>query len=174
MSEARETSPQERREDPLDLLEAEHVRLMTMAEHVLELAEKRDIEAVAAEADMLLDYLTEELPRHARDEDDDLASLLRARCTPTDHVEQVLAALSQEHTVDAFLGRHVALDLRALTTGRGLDSPSRLFDTLRKLAEDQRKHLLWENEVVLPLARRRLQPEDLEKLSQGMATRRRS
>jgi hemerythrin-like domain-containing protein len=174
MSEARETSPQERREDPLDLIEAEHARLMTMAEHVLELAEKRDIEAVAADADMLLDYLTGELPRHARNEDDDLAFLLRARCAPKDHVEPVLSELSQEHAVDAFLGRHAALDLRVLATGRDLDSPARLFDTLRKLAEDQRRHLLWENEVVLPLARRRLLPEDLEKLSQGMATRRRS
>ena len=114
------------------------------------------------------------VPRHALDEDDDLASLLRARCTPKDHVEQVLADLSQEHTVDAFLSRHAALDLRALATGRDLDRSSRLFDTLGKLAEDQRRHLLWENEVVLPLARRRLLPEDLEKLSQGMATRRRS
>ena len=172
MTDAKEALPRDRRDDPLDLIEAEHARLMEMAEHILELVEKGDIEAVASEADMLLDYLTGELPRHARDEEDDLASLLRARCAPEDHVERVLAALSQEHTVDAFLGRHAALDLQVLAIGRGLEIPSRLFDNLHMLAEAQRRHLSWENEVVLPLARRRLLPEDLERLSQGMATRR--
>jgi hemerythrin-like domain-containing protein len=161
MNQVRWISEGDRRGEPLDIIEADNARHKELAEDILELAEERDIEALSAEADALLDYLTKELPRHARSEEGELGTILRARCGPEDQVERILGELHQEHSVDAFLGRHVALDLRLLARGEKLDEPWRLFDNLKKFAEDRLKHIAWEDDEVLPLARRRLLSEDL-------------
>ena len=164
MTEVRWISEGDGQGDPLDLIEVDHARHKELVEGFLELAEERDIEALSAEADALLDYLTQELPRHARSEEGELGTMLRARCGPEDRVERILGELHQEHSVDAFLGHHVALDLRVLARGKELDEPWRLFENLKMFAEDRLKHIAWEEDEVLPLARRRLLPEDLQRL----------
>ncbi len=172
MTEVRWISEGDGRGDPLDLIEADHARHKELAESFLELAEERDIQALSAEADALLDYLTKDLPRHARREEVELGTMLRARCGPEDQVERILGELHQEHSVDAFLGHHVALDLRVLARGKELDQPWRLLENLKKFAEARLKHIAWEDDEVLPLARRRLLPEDLVRLEQIIEARR--
>ena len=48
----------------------------------------------------------------------------------------------------------------------------RLFMDLRTFAEAQRRHIAWENSLVLPLARKRLTAKDLETMGRNMAARR--
>ena len=52
------------------------------------------------------------------------------------------------------------------------DEPWRLLDNLKKFAEARLKHIAWENDEVLPLARRTLLPEDLAGLEQIIEARR--
>jgi hypothetical protein len=44
---------------------------------------------------------------------------------------------------------------------------------LRSFFESYRRHIAWENTIVLPLARARLTGEDLDKLGRAMAGHRR-
>ncbi len=48
-----------------------------------------------------------------------------------------------------------------------------IFDSFNLFALDHERHLAWENEVVLPLASKRLSSDDLEELGRNMAARRR-
>jgi hemerythrin-like domain-containing protein len=43
---------------------------------------------------------------------------------------------------------------------------------VREFSENQRQHVTWEERVLLPLARQRLTPEDLEEIGRNMAARR--
>jgi hemerythrin-like domain-containing protein len=38
--------------------------------------------------------------------------------------------------------------------------------------ETQRRHIVWENNIILPLARRRFSVEDMEEIGRDMAARR--
>jgi hemerythrin-like domain-containing protein len=48
----------------------------------------------------------------------------------------------------------------------------RLVNNVREFSETQRRHVTWEDRVLLPLARQRLTPEDLAEIGRSMAARR--
>ena len=158
--------------DPLDLIQSEHGHHLELCDRIIELANDQQLEAVAEDAEMLLGYFTEGLPAHAEDEESDLLPKLKSRCQPDDGIDGILSEIEQEHAVDTFLAHHVVLDLKVLASGKKLDQPMRLFNSLRAFAEAQRRHLAWENRVMLPLARKRLSPADLEEMGHNMAARR--
>ena len=75
--------------------------------------------------------------------------------------------------MDSFLTYDLRLDLNALVSGKKyVDDDLVVFTDLRTFAESQRRHLTWEENVVLPLARERLTPEDLAEMGRNMVTRR--
>ncbi len=63
-------------------------------------------------------------------------------------------------------------DLRCLAEGKTLDDPLTFGHQARAFAGFQRRHLAWENSVLLPLARRRLDPSDAADLRRTMTARR--
>ncbi|MFQ6018296.1 MAG: hemerythrin domain-containing protein [Kiloniellaceae bacterium] len=165
-------SSESAKRDPLELIQSEHRHHLELCDRVIALADQQRLEAVAEGAEMLLGHFIEGLPRHAEDEENDLLPKLKARCRPEDGIDGILSEIEREHAVDTFLAHHVVLDLKVLASGGKLDQPMRLFNNLRAFAEAQRRHLAWENAVVLPLARRRLGPADLEEMGHNMAARR--
>lgn len=70
------------------------------------------------------------------------------------------------------LALHIVIDLKVIADRRTLESPMRMFVNVRTLVEAQRRHLAWENGVVLPLAQKRLESGDLEEMGRNMAARR--
>ncbi len=157
---------------PLDFIESEHDRQLVLYERLMELANDLNFESVMKEAESVLAFITEELPLHHKDEDIDLLRMLRQRCSPEDGIEAILEHLDWGHTMDKFLTHHLIMDLSVLVSGKALDHPTRVFTDLRTFAEALRRHLDWENKVVLPLARKRLKPQDLADMGRNMAARR--
>ena len=157
---------------PLDVIRSEHDRQLLVCDRLVELAKDFQLEPVAEEAETLLAYLTEQLSLHDKDEDDDLFRLMKLRCHPDDGFDRILAQLKFEHKLDKVLAHFIAIDLKKLTGRRGPEPPMRLFMDLRTFTEAQRRHIAWENSVVLPLARKRLTAEDLETMGRNMAARR--
>ncbi|MBT6984731.1 MAG: hypothetical protein HN956_10320 [Rhodospirillaceae bacterium] len=52
-------------------------------------------------------------------------------------------------------------------------SQRELFETsVARFVNTQRRHIIWENNIVLPLARRYLEAKDMESIGRGMAARR--
>jgi hemerythrin-like domain-containing protein len=159
-------------DEPIEFLFAEHYRQRALLNHLDWIAREASGEACVKVVRMALDFLRHDLPNHVADEEEDLFPLLRSRCTPEDQVDAIFDVLAAEHAADETLVRTVIERLETIAASpNGLVDPA-LRVPIRAFVETQRRHLSWENALVLPLARRRLNSADLHKLSEGMARRR--
>ena len=122
----------------------------------------------------LLNFFTSDLLLHHEDEELDLFRVLKFICLPEDRIEPVLEELNRDHAVESYLMRLIVVDLKRVLHRKKLESASFFFDNLNLFARDQERHLLWENEMVLPLASKRLSLDHLEEMGRNMARRRRS
>ncbi len=157
---------------PLDVLRVDHDRQEVFCRRLDALAAEPRSEPDTDGFAALLAHLTDELPIHTRDEEEDLFPLLLARALPVDGIDEVLAQLSREHALDIDLADFIAADMRAVVEHIAQVPPMRFYINARAFAETQRRHLGWENRLVLPLARDRLTPLDLEVMGRKMAARR--
>jgi hemerythrin-like domain-containing protein len=78
-----------------------------------------------------------------------------------------------EHELDRGLIEPIVEDLRHIAEGSVLVDSGRFCMYVRTFTVAMRRHLNWENRVVLPLARRVLSKEDRALLRDGIADRRR-
>ena len=166
-----ESSPPGLLKDPLDFLFAEHFRHRQMCRILVYLAHTPEFDgALIAATD---DFIRYDLALHVIDEEEDLFPLLRRRCEADDAIEDVLGQLSADHALDQAYARAVR-DIFSLALQRQ-EPPSAVPggpEALRRLAEQEKSHMALENAVVMPLARRRLQPADLAALAIRLAARR--
>ena len=157
---------------PLHLIRVEHERQLTIGKELSRLAYLGKIGTVTEFGGSLLAFFTEDLPLHHRDEEEDLFRMLRFNCPPKDHIEPVLEELDRDHAAEKYLMRLIVIDLDRTLGGKKLESSAFFFDNLGLFARRQERHLAWENDLVLPLASKRLCPVDLEELGRNMAARR--
>jgi iron-sulfur cluster repair protein YtfE (RIC family) len=157
--------------DPLAFLTAEHGRHRLLCDTLLAADSAAAIEP--ADARSLVELLTYDLALHVIDEEEDLFPLLRRRGLPEDEIETVLGELSGEHADEQKIAHEIVAGLRhALAKGWATTAVAGLHEHLRGLARVERWHLAREDAVVLPIARRRLGPDDQADLGQRMAARR--
>ena len=154
---------------PIDYLQAEHLRQLRVCDLLDSILRHPDGTESRAGAEIVLDYLKVELPRHIADEEEDLFPRLEAACAPSDNLEGMIQVLKEEHAQNAILLESVEGALSSLKTKSFLDMPAQFGAVF---AEAKRRHIRWENALLLPLARARLSAEDLRDLGRGMATRR--
>lgn len=105
-------------------------------------------------------YLQADFPAMVAEEEEGLLPLLRARLLLGDDFDQVLRQMDEEHRHDRRQAILLAAECEALAGGL-LDEAAVLFSACRAFAEQQRRHLAWEDATVLPLARERLTTADL-------------
>ena len=113
-----------------------------------------------------------ELPLHHRDEDEGLFPLLEKRADPGDNVTVILRRLTAEHANDEGFAEELDEVLDALGRGERVDNPDMVGYMLRGFFEIYRRHLHWEDTLVLPLARLRLNEDDLVVLKEAFARHR--
>ena len=157
---------------PIDFIRADHERQEVICTWLEACADEEDTQAIAGAAQALLRFFTEDLPRHALDEEEDLFPLLRRRATAEDGIDRILDQLSREHLLDKDLVEFLVEDLEALAEHLRLPHAIRFFNNLKAFAMTQVRHLAWENATVLPLAERRLSSDDMATLAQSLARRR--
>ena len=167
-----EAIPENLFREPVDYLYADHFRQRVVCGLLDEIAGDHEAARVPEIAGLVLDYLLRDLPQHVADEEQDLFPRLRARCRPEDEVERILMLLSEEHARDQEVVLALPAGLRSLVEGRPLPQPELFVQAASTFAECQRRHLAWEEGVIFPLARKRLQPDDLAELGRNMAARR--
>ena len=109
-----------------------------------------------------------------KDEELDLFPRLKSRRPPESNLGDILDQLITEHQTDEGLADLVIEDLRAIAEGALPEYPVRFQLNVRAFCEMQRRHLNWENRVVLPLAQRLLTEEDKQDLARRMIARRSS
>jgi hemerythrin-like domain-containing protein len=109
-----------------------------------------------------------DVPLHHRDEDQGLFPQLRRRAWPSDSMDAILDRLTHEHDSDTDLGTELAEWLDHLAEGRRLANPDMVGYMLRGFFESYRRHLHWEDTLVMPVARRRLGDDDFIVIAEVM------
>lgn len=158
--------------DPIEFILAEHLNHRRMCRALESLADAAEFDAAVITA--LLDFIRFDLTLHVIDEEEDFFPMLRQRCLPEDVVGDVLDRLTFEHAEDKALSVRVRDVLNACLIIR---KPPHAIEggaeALAAFAKHEMRHLTLENAVVVPLARRRFDAEDLRVLSQRLIARRR-
>jgi len=158
--------------DPIGFVSWDHERQLEVCSGLEKLVSASPAEPVAEWAVSLLSFLTEDLPLHVQDEELDLFPKLISRRPPAGNLGEILEQLISEHEVDEGLADLVVRDLKAVARGGSPEHPLRFQMNVRAFCEMQRRHLSWENNVVLPLAQTLLTEGDKQDLAQRMAARR--
>ncbi|MDP6344172.1 MAG: hemerythrin domain-containing protein [Alphaproteobacteria bacterium] len=172
-----ETIPENLLREPIEYIFADHYRLRQIVASLDGFLAADNFaadidEEVRADLRVILAYLEDELPLHIADEDEGLFKFLGERCRGDDETKQILLVLTDEHEEDFGLMPPVTAGLKSLAAGEAVKEPQKFIDAAARFVETQRRHLIWENNIVLPLARRHLTPEDLENMGRQMAARR--
>lgn len=158
--------------DPLEFMLAEHLNHRRMCRALERLAAATEFDAARITA--LLDFIRFDLTLHVIDEEEDFFPMLRERCLPEDDIEDVLARLSEEHAEDKSLSIRVRDVLNAcLILRKPAGAIEGGAEALLSFARHEMRHLALENAVVVPLARRRFNAQDLNDLSRRLLARRR-
>jgi len=99
---------------------------------------------------------------HFAFEEEVLFPLLRRKASSDPSLIAALNQLENEHVRDSDLCHELAEELKALSAHGEARNANMLAYMLRGFFEAQRRHIEWENSIVLPAARRHLTAQDLE------------
>jgi hemerythrin-like domain-containing protein len=159
--------------NPIDIILQDHNGQLDICDKLEDLASRVGIEPLAEMASEVLSYLTRDLKVHIEDEESDLFPQLASRASANAELVEVLDQLVSEHEADMELAARVIEGLNTLADGSALANPTRFFMDVCAFCANQRRHLSWENRIVLPLAERLLSEDQKETISRSMAARRR-
>ena len=151
--------------DPIEFLEQAHLRQAALCDALERIADGLPDDIDAELCASVVTELVVDMPRHHRDEEEGLFPLLEARARSDDNVAAHLALLRFEHATDESYAEELNDVLTALSVGQRPENPDMIGYMLRGFFESYRRHLKWENLVLLPLARERLTGADLTTLT---------
>lgn len=155
--------------NPLDFIAEDHLRHREICAMIdaLALAERPDHAAM----DEVLEFLEHEFALHVEEEEQDLHVLMRRKCTAEDAIDITLKRLVVIHQEAAktVVGVRGSL-VRALVGKAGFSALDK--KALTQFAAQERRHLIVENAILLPLARARLKTRELDELRMKMLRRR--
>ena len=158
---------------PLDFIAAEHYRLRAALTQLDWLARGSMGDGRRKLAKALLRYFTEDYPLHVADEEADLFPLLRQRCADDAAFIASLDTLAGEHREDVTHLAAVVDGLRRLAeAGQRDEVPAEFSAGARAYTDALRRHIAWENAVLMPVARAKLQSAEFRRLAQRFAARR--
>lgn len=159
--------------DPIDFLLADHYRQRAVLNLIDNLVRDRATGEVRRRiANAVLTFFRVDLARHVEDEERDLLPLLRKRLSRSAELRGVFEQLQAEHEADERSMPLLTKMLSKLAARPGAALSIGFRVTAAGFVQAQRRHLAWENAVVLPLLRKHLKPSDLRELARRMAARR--
>lgn len=146
--------------DPLDRLFAEHARQLELCdalEHIADGLPNRFERKLLRE---VINVLAHGMTRHFGFEETVLFPLLRRRASSDAPLLAALDQLEIEHERDGGLCSELADELRLFLLKEQPRNAEMLGYMLRGYFESQRRHIEWENSVILPSAQRLLTAQD--------------
>ncbi|HEX6959053.1 MAG TPA: hemerythrin domain-containing protein [Ferrovibrio sp.] len=105
------------------------------------------------------------------EEEDGLLVKLQPRLLLGDDLDEAIRQLMEEHRRDRQEALLLAAKCDEIATGLSDGEAAATLVALRAFAERQRRHLAWEEAIILPLARDRLSSDDLSQWKQAMKKR---
>lgn len=152
--------------DPLGVLEEEHALQLELCGVLETIADDLPDRANRGLAKVAVSILTRSWPAHIALEETCLFPLLRARAQASGDTMSldILDHLEAEHEHDEDFAGEISMALQAFVDDGNIENPAMLGYMLRGFFQSQRRHIAWENATILPLARRVLSGEDLDKI----------
>jgi hemerythrin-like domain-containing protein len=154
--------------NPLEIIEHAHLAQTELCDALERIADGLPDEVDRRLCGWASACLKFDVPLHHRDEDEALFPLLRRRAWPSDGMDAILDRLTREHDSDTDLGGELAEWLDVLAEGQRLANPEMVGYMLRGFFESYRRHIHWENTLVMPVARKRLGDEDFADIARVM------
>jgi hemerythrin-like domain-containing protein len=158
--------------NPLDVLAQEHRFQAEVCNGLERIADGLPDEADRRLCQRIISCLRYDLPLHHRDEEEGLFPLLRRRAAPGDSIHGVLDHLERDHSTDEGFSEEVIESLELLARGEKLANPDMVGYMLRGFFEGYRRHIHWEETLVIPFARQVLTEEDRAVLAACMSLNR--
>ena len=162
---ARATSLGSQPSDPLDRLAAEHTLELELCEALEDIADGLPSRLDRNLIRMVVNVLAHGVSAHFEFEEEALFPMLRRRASSGELLIAALDQLAVEHRRDAGMCGELAEELRYCLLRERPRNPEMLGYMLRGFFEGQRRHVEWENSVVLPAARRLLTEQDRQELT---------
>ena len=157
---------------PLDLIEHEHAQNMRLCDLLEQIADGLPGDVDRRRCREAASALRYQLPLNHQDEEKGLFPLLRARAGASQNLDAILSRLASEHAADESFAGELTEELDHLAATGEARNPEVLGYMLRGFFESYRRHIQWEDTILLPLARQILTDEELKQLSAAMASHR--
>ena len=158
--------------NPLDVLAQEHRFQVEVCNGLERIADGLPDECDRRLCQQIVSCLRYDLPLHHRDEEQGLFPLLRRRASPGDSIHEVLDHLERDHCIDEGFADELIEALERLAGGDRPPNPEMVGYMLRGFFEGYRRHIHWEETLVIPLARQLLTDDDRTALSACMSANR--
>jgi len=158
--------------DPAEFLLADHNRQRNLWRLLETVAVEPHSTDRRTRAEVVLNYLVHDLIWHVEDEELQVFPRLRERMPPGDGTADMLTLLERDHRGDRRLAEELLEPLDRLIAGVTPHEPVEFAARARVIVELQRRHLAWENALVIPQAWRLLNSADKVELGRKMARRR--
>ena len=155
-------------DNPLDTLAHEHIRQKWLCDVLETIADGLPGNLEVALARAAADILKTDAPRHHEKEETCLFPLLTQRAQPDDNIEALIRQLTREHLADDTYSSDLIHLLEEMAEGERPANPEMAGYMIRGFLESYRRHIAFEDLVIMPLARLRLTSWDLTKLHSCM------
>ena len=158
---------------PLDLIEHDHAKHSHLCDDLEQIADSLPDDVDKKLCQQVAMTLRFDLPLHHLDEENGLFPLLHAHSEQKPSINPILNRLSEEHAADESFAEELIEELDHLAlTGKAKNAET-LGYMLRGFFESYRRHMHWEQTILMPMARQILTGDDLQRLSDIMARHRR-
>ncbi len=157
---------------PIEFLRSDHERQRSFCERLGALVDDIHQPGRQEIAASLLEFAITDLSWSMEDEEELLAPALMRRCALEEGPKAVVADMLRQHHSAATLAAQTIDGLDRLIAGSLPLRPLDFILSALQLAEILRRHLDWEDGILLPLAVSRLTEEDQKRLGSSMARRR--
>ena len=147
--------------DPIGFLEDAHLEQLALCDLLEEIADSLPLQVDRLRCFRAAGKLRTSVVVHQLDEDAGLFPALRRRAKLDAGLKASLARLEAEHMDDEGYASEIVDALETLARGGSISSVETLAYMLRGFFEGHRRHIAFENEIILPLARKVLTEEDL-------------
>lgn len=155
------TAPACRAPDPLGIIAEEHALQRELCDLLEALADGLPHNFDKGLAEIAVALLEGSVPSHMQLEETMLFPKLRERITPDDPLHAAMHCLEEEHDRDSALLMEMIDALKTAISDGVSSNANMLGYLLRGYFDSQRRHIAWEDRVVLPAARQALRPDDL-------------
>lgn len=157
---------------PIEVLRADHERQRCFCEELSALVDDMFQSGREKLAASLLRFLVFDVSLNMEDEEELLEPLLRRRSMPHDHLPAMIRSLHNDHNATARLAGEISDGLDRLAAGHLPATPLDFIISSLTLVDKITRHVDWEDNNFLPLARSRLTSRDKAALGRAMARHR--